>query len=184
MAYTVSNMMPLGTKAPDFTLLDTISGKKMSLSELQSDNATVIIFSCNHCPFVHFVNDEMVFLAKEYQKKDVSFVIISSNDAVNYPQDAPEKMTIFANESSYSFPYLYDQTQEVAKAYDAACTPDFYVFDNEMQLAYRGQMDGARPSNGKKVTGADLRAALDAVLSNEAVATIQYPSGGCGIKWK
>lgn len=184
MAYTVSNMMPLGTKAPDFNLLDTISGNRMSLADIQSNKATVIIFSCNHCPFVHFVNDEMVRIAKEYQAKGVSFAAISSNDIVHYPQDSPQRMTEFAKQSGYTFPYLYDETQEVGRAYDAACTPDFYVFDGAMQLVYRGQMDAARPSNGKKIDGADLRAALDAVLNNEPVSAIQYPSGGCGIKWK
>ena len=184
MAYTVSNMMPLGTKAPSFNLFDTVSGKMVELSSIQSDKATVIIFSCNHCPFVHFLNDEMVRVAKAYQTKGVAFVVISSNDADNYPEDGPAAMTKFATQSGYSFPYLYDATQEVGKAYDAACTPDFYVFDGEMKLAYRGQFDAARPSNSKKITGSDLRSALDAVLNNEPVATIQYPSGGCGIKWK
>lgn len=184
MAYTVSNMMPLGTKAPDFNLLDTVSGNMISLADVQSDKATVIIFSCNHCPFVHFVNDEMVRIVNEYKTKGVSFAAISSNDVVHFPQDSPEQMTEFAKQSGYTFPYLYDETQEVGKAYDAACTPDFYVFDGAMKLVYRGQMDAARPSNGKKVNGTDLRAALDAVLNNQPVATIQYPSGGCGIKWK
>ena len=184
MAYIVSNMMPLGTKAPDFNLLDTVSGQMLNLSDVQSDKATVIVFSCNHCPFVHFVNDEMTQLAKDYQAKGVGFAAISSNDAVNYPQDGPAQMTAFAKKSGYTFPYLYDETQEIGKAYDAACTPDFYIFDGEMKLVYRGQLDAARPSNGKKVNGADLRAALDAVLNNQPVATIQYPSGGCGIKWK
>lgn len=184
MAYTVSNMMDLGTKAPDFSLLDTVSGQMMNLSDIQSDKATVLIFSCNHCPFVHFVNDEMVQIAKDYQAKGIAFAAISSNDAVHYPEDGPEAMATFAKESGYSFPYLYDETQAVGKAYDAACTPDFYIFDGKMKLVYRGQIDSARPSNGKEITGADLRGALDAVLNHEPVATIQYPSGGCGIKWK
>ena len=184
MAYTVSNMLPLGTVAPDFTLLDTVSGKIKSLSDIQSDKATVIIFSCNHCPFVHFVNDEMIRIAKEYQAKGVAFAAISCNDIAAYPQDAPDKMTIFAKESGYTFPYLYDETQAIGRAYDAACTPDFYVFDSTMKLAYRGQMDSARPSNGKQPTGSDLRAAIDSVLSGQPVAERQYPSGGCGIKWK
>ena len=184
MAYTVSNMMSLGTKAPNFNLLDTVSGKMIDLSDIQSDQATVIVFSCNHCPFVHFVNDEMVRIANDYKTKRVAFVVISSNDTEFHPEDSPEAMTKFAKESGYSFPYLYDETQEVGRAYDAACTPDFYLFDGEMKLAYRGQLDGARPSNGKEITGEDLRNALDAVLNNQPVATIQYPSGGCGIKWK
>jgi peroxiredoxin len=184
MAYTVSNMMPLGTKAPDFKLLDTISGKQISLSDISSDKGTVIIFSCNHCPFVHFVNDEMVRIAKDYQAKGVGFAAISSNDVAYHSEDSPERMAIFAAQSGYTFPYLYDATQEVARAYDAACTPDFYLFDGQMQLVYRGQMDAARPSNGKTITGADLRAAIDAVLNQEIISSIQYPSGGCGIKWK
>ncbi len=184
MAYTVSNMLPLGTVAPDFTLPDTVSGKTLNLSDIKSDKATVIIFSCNHCPFVHYVNDEMVRLAKEYQAEGVAFAAISSNDVTAFPQDAPEQMTIFAKESGYTFPYLYDATQDVGKAYDAACTPDFYVFDGDMKLAYRGQMDSGRPSNGKTPDGADLRAAIDAVLSGHPVAERQYPSGGCGIKWR
>ncbi|MCP4443238.1 MAG: thioredoxin family protein [Aureispira sp.] len=184
MALTESNMLPLGTQAPDFTLLDTVSGKNISLKDLQSDKATLIIFSCNHCPYVIHVNEELVRLANDYQPKGVSFVAISSNDVENYPDDSPEKMTVLAKEAGYPFPYLYDETQEVAKIYDAACTPDFYLFDGAMNLAYRGRLDSSRPNSGVPVTGEDLRAAIDAVLQDGAVIEKQYPSAGCGIKWK
>lgn len=184
MSYTLSKMLPLGTKAPDFTLLDTVSGKQLSLSDIKSDKATVIMFSCNHCPYVIHVNEALVELANEYQEAGVKFVAISSNDVENYPQDSPELMTKLATEVGYPFPYLYDETQEVAKAYDAACTPDFYVFNQDLRLTYRGQMDGSRPNSGKPVTGEDLRNALDAVLLGRPVADLQRPSGGCNIKWK
>lgn len=184
MAFTESTMLPLGTKAPYFELPDTISGKTLTINALQSEKATVIVFSCNHCPYVLHLNKGIVALAKDYQPQGVSFIVISSNDADKYPEDAPHLMTILAQKEGYTFPYLYDETQEVARAYDAACTPDFYVFDGEMRLAYRGRFDGARPKNDLPVTGADLRAALDAVMANEPVAEKQYPSGGCNIKWK
>jgi len=184
MSLTESNMLSLGTEAPAFTLPDTVSGKEMSLSDLQSDKATVVMFICNHCPYVIHVNDALVKLAKEYQAKGVAFVAISSNDVENYPQDAPDKMKTHAEEVGYPFPYLYDESQEVAKAYDAACTPDFYVFDGELKLRYRGRLCPSRPNSDVPVTGADLRAALDAVLAGEAVSEKQYPSAGCNIKWK
>ncbi len=184
MALTESNMLPLGTQAPDFTLPDTISGRDLNLKEIQSDVATVVMFLCNHCPYVLHINEGLVELAEEYQELGVSFIAISSNDVENYPQDAPDKMATHAKEVGYSFPYLYDESQEVAKAYDAACTPDFYVFNADMRLAYRGQLDGSRPNSGKPVTGEDLRAALDAVLVGRPVATLQRPSAGCNIKWK
>ncbi|MBR9919866.1 MAG: thioredoxin family protein [Bacteroidetes bacterium] len=184
MALTESNMLPLGTKAPDFTLPDTVSGKELSLNDIASDKATVIMFLCNHCPYVIHVNPELSKLAEEYQEKGVAFVGISSNDVDRYPDDAPDKMTEFAKSEGYSFPYLYDETQEVAKAYDAACTPDFYVFDGDQKLVYRGRLDASRPGNSEGLTGADLRAALDAVLAGEEVSAVQYPSAGCGLKWK
>lgn len=183
MALTESNMLPLGTEAPDFALLDTVSGKEMSLSEIQSDKATVVMFTCNHCPYVLHINEELVGLATEYMKKEVAFVAISSNDIENYPQDAPDKMTALAKEVGYPFPYLYDATQVVAKAYDAACTPDFYVFDGEMKLQYRGRLCASRPKTDVPVTGEDLRAAIDAVLTGTPVSEKQYPSAGCNIKW-
>ncbi len=184
MARTLSNMLALGTKAPAFNLPDTISGNMLNINDLKSDKATVIMFLCNHCPYVIHVNNALVDLVKEYQKKDVSFVGISSNDVDNYPQDGPDKMKIHAKEVGYTFPYLYDESQEIAKAYDAACTPDFYVFDAKMELVYRGQMDGSRPGSGIPVTGEDLRVALDAVLSGNPAPALQKPSMGCNIKWK
>lgn len=184
MAFTQSTMLQLGTQAPDFTLPDTVSGKTMSLSDLASNKATVVMFLCNHCPYVLHVNEEIVRVVEEYNNKGVSFIGISSNDAVNYPQDGPDKMKEHAREVGYNFPYLYDESQDVAKAYDAACTPDFYVFDGNMKLAYRGRLDDSRPGNDIPLSGKDLRAALDAVLAGEAVNTTQYPSGGCNIKWK
>ena len=184
MAFTESTMLDLGTKAPEFDLPDTISGKNVKLSDIQSDKATVVMFLCNHCPYVIHVNEEIVRLAADYQAKGVRFVGISSNDVENYPQDGPDEMKKHAAAVGYNFPYLYDETQEVARAYDAACTPDFYIFDGDMILVYRGRLDGSRPSNGLPLTGTDLRAALDAVLGGEQVTDRQYPSGGCNIKWK
>ncbi len=185
MAYTESTMLPLGTKAPDFTLPDTVSGKMVSLKELsKGKKATVVMFLCNHCPYVIHVNPEIVRLANDYIPKGVAFVGISSNDVEQYPDDAPDKMKEVAQRLGYPFPYLYDETQEVAKAYDAACTPDFYVFDENLQLVYRGRLDDSRPGNGKPLTGKDLRRALDAVLAGQPVDPVQYPSGGCNIKWK
>jgi peroxiredoxin len=184
MAFTESTMLPLGTKAPYFELPDTVSGKTLTINDLQSKKATVVLFSCNHCPYVLHLNAGIVALAKDYQPKGVSFVAISSNDAGKYPEDAPHLMTLLAQKEGYTFPYLYDETQEVARAYDAACTPDFYVFDQDMRLVYRGRFDGARPKNDLPVTGSDLRAALDAILKGEPVTDKQYPSGGCNIKWK
>ena len=184
MAYTESNMLPLGTIAPDFILPDTVSGKMLSLKELASDKATVVMFLCNHCPYVIHVNPEIVRVAKDYQPKGVSFIAISSNDVENYPDDAPDRMQEQAAKVGYTFPYLYDETQEVARAYDAACTPDFYVFDGNLRLVYRGRLDDARPKNNNPLTGKDLRAALDAVLAGQPVIEAQYPSGGCNIKWK
>ena len=184
MALTESTMLPLGTKAPEFDLPDAVSGKNIQLADVQSDVATVVMFICNHCPYVIHVNEGLVQLAKDYQDMGVSFVAISSNDVDRYPADAPDKMTEVAQKEGYTFPYLYDESQEVARAYDAACTPDFYVFNQAMELVYRGQMDGSRPGSDIPVTGEDLRNALDAVLVNRPVAAFQRPSSGCGIKWK
>lgn len=184
MSFTLSTMLPIGTKAPDFTLPDTVSGQTLSLADLQSDKATLIMFICNHCPYVIHVNPEIVRLSQDYQSKGVRFIAISSNDVENYPQDSPEKMTELVKEVGFDFPYLYDETQEVAKAYDAACTPDFYLFDGNMELVYRGRLDDSRPGSGKPLTGIDLRTAIDAVLEGGKVTDKQYPSGGCNIKWK
>lgn len=184
MALTESNMLQLGTKAPEFTLPDTVSGDEISLDQIASDKATVVMFICNHCPYVIHVNEEIVNVARDYQAKGVSFVAISSNDVDNYPQDGPEKMKIHAEKEGYTFPYLYDESQDVAKAYDAACTPDFYVFDGERQLVYRGRLDESRPKSDIPLTGKDLRQALDAALAGQPVPEKQYPSAGCNIKWK
>jgi len=184
MSYKESNMLPLGTIAPPFSLPDTVSGKTVNLADVQGPKATVVMFICNHCPYVIHVNEAIVNLAKEYQAIGVGFVAISSNDVVNYPQDGPDLMRTHALNVGYPFPYLYDETQEVAKVYDAACTPDFYVFNKDLRLVYRGQLDGSRPNSGKPVTGADLRTALDAVMVGRPAPTLQRPSGGCNIKWK
>ncbi len=177
-------MLPLGTQAPDFTLPDTVSGKTVRLREVRGAKGTVVMFICNHCPFVKHVNAEIVRLARAYQDKGIAFVAISSNDVVNYPDDSPEKMKITAREEGYTFPYLYDETQKVARAYDAACTPDFYLFGPGLELVYRGQLDDSRPGNDIPVTGKDLEAALRAVLSGKEVSVDQKPSIGCNIKWK
>lgn len=184
MAETPSTMVPLGTIAPDFSLPDTVSDKTMRLNELRSDKATVVMFICNHCPFVKHVQHELVKLAKDYEPKGIAFVAISSNDVENYPEDSPERMKEVAQELGYPFPYLYDETQEVAKAYNAACTPDFYIYDKDLKLVYRGQLDDSRPSNDIPVTGKDVRAALDRILDGKPVNPDQKPSIGCNIKWK
>lgn len=184
MAATLSTMIPLGSAAPSFRLLDTISGELKSLQSLQSEKATVIFFICNHCPFVVHINDELVKLATDYMSKGVSFIAISSNDVANYPDDSPQKMTEIAKTENYPFPYLYDETQEVAKVYKAVCTPDFFVFDGNLKCRYRGQLDDSRPSNGLPVTGKDIRNALDSLLSGKPISEIQKPSIGCNIKWK
>lgn len=184
MAQTLSNMLPLGTQAPDFSLLDTVSNTTLQLSELKGKNGTVIMFICNHCPFVIHVNSELVKMANNYAEKGINFIAISSNDVDNYPQDSPEKMALHAKNENYPFPYLYDETQQVAKAYDAACTPDLYVFDTDLKLTYRGQLDDSRPGNDIKVTGSDLRHAIDCLLENKENTATQKPSIGCNIKWK
>jgi len=175
-------MLPLGTKAPAFELPDTVSGKQESLDALKSSVATLIMFICNHCPYVKHVNHQLVSLANDYQGKNVSFVAISSNDAINYPQDGPEVMKETAVALGYTFPYLYDETQQVAKAYQAACTPDFYLFGPDMKLVYRGQLDGSRPGNNLPVTGEDIRGALDCIVGGMKVTNAQIPSVGCNIK--
>ena len=184
MARTPSNMLPLGTQAPDFNLLDTVSDKHLALSQIKGEQGTLIMFICNHCPFVKHIDDGIVLLAKDYQSKGIAFVAISSNDVDNYPQDSPELMKKEAAVVGYDFPYLYDESQEVAKAYEAACTPDFYLFNSGLKCVYRGQMDGARPGNDVPVTGKDLRQAMDALLAKESIDANQIPSLGCGIKWK
>jgi len=184
MALTPSTMLPLGTIAPDFTLKDTRSDQLVSLSDLKSDRATVIMFICNHCPYVKHVQTKLVEVAKKYQKQGVSFIAINSNDAKNYPADSPEAMKKVAEEKGYTFPYLFDETQAVAKAYQAACTPDFYIFDKNLACVYRGRFDDATPGNSNPVTGQALSHALDAILTDQPVNPDQKPSVGCNIKWK
>ncbi len=184
MARTPSNMLPLGTKAPNFNLLDTVSNTVLSLNQLKGEKATVIMFICNHCPFVIHVNPTLVTLANTYSRKEIGFIAISSNDVINYPQDSPEKMAIHAKKENYPFPYLYDETQETAKAYNAACTPDFFVFNANFELSYRGQLDNSRPGNGLPKDGQDLKHALDCLIENKENSSIQKPSIGCNIKWK
>ncbi|WP_420319952.1 thioredoxin family protein [Flagellimonas sp.] len=183
MARTPSNMLPLGTKAPDFSLIDTITGQARSLQESKGEKGTLVMFICNHCPFVIHVNPEVTKMGKEYQPEGIGFVAISSNDIENYPQDAPHLMKETAKKEGYSFPYLYDETQAVAKAYDAACTPDFYLFDADLKLVYRGQLDDSRPGNGIPLTGSDLRQAINSLLKGEQIDENQKPSIGCNIKW-
>lgn len=184
MVETLSRMLPLGTRASAFNLPDAISGKMISLEAIKSNIATVIMFICNHCPFVKHVQQEIVNLANDYQPKGVSFVAINSNDIVKYPEDSPKRMKQVAENLGYPFPYLYDETQEVARNYQAACTPDFYIFDSSLILVYRGQLDDSRPGNTIAVTGKDIRRALDNILVGKSVDQNQKPSIGCNIKWK
>jgi peroxiredoxin len=183
MVQTPSTMMPLGTHAPDFRLREPATGKTWSLSDFHSPTL-VLMFICNHCPFVVHVRDEITRLADDYGPRGVDFVAINSNSVESHPQDGPEHMAALARELGWKFPFLFDDTQGVARAYHAACTPDFFVFDAERGLFYRGQLDDSRPSNGKPVTGADLRAALNAALQGEGAPAEQMPSIGCNIKWK
>ena len=184
MARTPSTMVTLDTKAPDFLLPDTVRGKQLSLKDVKGETATMIMFICNHCPFVKHINSELVRLANDYKNKGIGFVAINSNDVVNHPNDSPELMTLAAKDLKYPFPYLYDESQEVAKAYDAACTPDFFIYDKNLRLVYRGQLDDSRPGNEIPVTGRDIRHALDCLINNEPVPQEQRPSIGCNIKWK
>lgn len=185
MARTPSNMLDLGTVAPEFHLKDTRSNRNhFSFADLKGDKGTLVFFICNHCPFVHHVIEEVVRIANDYRVQGIGIIAISSNDVVNYPQDSPELMTEFAFENNFEFPYLYDETQEVAKSYDAACTPDFYLFNNQDKLVYRGQLDDSRPGNGIPLSGSDLRGAIDGVLYNRSINPNQKPSIGCNIKWK
>ncbi len=184
MAQTASTMLPLGTKAPDFKLMDTVTDENKTIEECKGLNGTVIVFICNHCPFVKHVNSELVRMAKDYKSKGINLIAISSNDVEHYPQDAPDKMKETAKNEGYIFPYLYDASQQVAKAYKAACTPDFFVFDDELKLIYRGQLDDSRPGNGIPVNGKDIRNALNALLNKQPISKEQKPSIGCNIKWR
>lgn len=184
MALTESTMLQLGTKAPAFSLPDTVSGNEISFQDIKGTNGTVVMFLCNHCPYVIHVNQELIRIANDYKEKGIGFVAIGSNDAVKYTDDTPDKMKLIAKVLMYPFPYLYDESQDVATAYDAACTPDLYIFDADDQLYYRGRLDESRPGNDKPLTGKDMRLALDLLLRGEAPMTKQYPSAGCNIKWK
>jgi peroxiredoxin len=184
MSLTPSNMLPLGTIAPDFELPASNFNRKITFQEIKREKGTLVIFMCNHCPFVLHVIEEIVMIANDYRVQGLGIVAISSNDIVKYPEDSPEKMADFVLKHKVDFPYLYDESQEVAKAYDAACTPDFYLFDSQDKLIYRGQLDDSRPGNGIHLSGSDLRNAIDSVVYNRHLNDVQKPSMGCSIKWK
>jgi hypothetical protein len=184
MAQTLSNEINLGFKAPNFLLKDVISNSLKDYDSIAGNKGTIIIFICNHCPFVHHVLEEIIMISNDYKVQGIGIVTISSNDVEKYPQDSPEKMYDFAFENKFDFPYLYDENQIVAKEYQAACTPDFYLFDSEKKLIYHGQLDDSRPSNGIVLSGSDLRNAVDGLLYNRKINPIQKQSIGCGIKWK
>ncbi|MBD2214979.1 thioredoxin family protein [Nostoc linckia FACHB-104] len=184
MALTASTMLPLGTVAPDFQLPNVVSQEMISLASFADKKALLVMFICRHCPFVKHIQEQLALIGKNYFESDLGIVAISSNDVENYPDDAPDLLKTMAIELGFKFPFCYDETQEIAKAYTAACTPDFFVFDGERKLVYRGQLDDSRPSNGKPVTGADLRAAIEAVLAGKPIQDEQKPSIGCNIKWK
>jgi len=183
VAATPSTMLALGTPAPDFDLPDVTDGRRVRRVDFQG-RPLLVMFICNHCPFVKHVRDELARLGSDFLPRGFSIVAISSNDAETYPEDGPERMKAESRAAGYPFPYLYDETQQVAKAYRAACTPDFYVFDRDHRLAYRGQLDDSRPKNGAPVTGHDLRGAMEAVLAGRPAAETQLPSIGCNIKWR
>ncbi len=184
MALTETYQLPLGFLAPEFTLLDTISGKYLSLKNLKGEKGTVVMFICNHCPYVKHINSKLVEVARNYIPQGISFIAISSNDIERYPEDSPENMKRVAETLGYPFPYLYDENQEVARAYHAACTPDFNLFDSDLKCVYRGRFCPSTPGNGVPVTGSDLIRAMDALINNIPIDDIQFPSMGCSIKWK
>ena len=184
MARTPSTMLELGTPAPDFRLPEPATGTNVSLADLRGAKGLLVMFICNHCPYVKHIRSALAAFAREYQPRGLAIVGINSNDVANYPDDAPDKMVEEVKSVGYIFPYLYDDTQEVAKAYRAACTPDFFLFDSDQKLVYRGQFDDSRPRNDLPVTGADMRAAVDALLAGQPIAADQKPSLGCNIKWK
>jgi len=184
MALVESTMLPLGTKAPAFELQDTISPVKLNYDDVKGENGTLVYFICNHCPYVIYTIDELVNVAMAFEDKGIGTVAISSNDVEHYPLDSPDNMEAFAMKNLFNFPYLYDEDQSVAKAYDAACTPDIYLFDANRELYYRGRLDDARPGSGKGSDGTDLRAAIKGMLAGEPAPEKQYPSAGCNIKWK
>lgn len=184
MAETASTMLPLGTTAPDFNLTDVVSGEAISLSIFKGKKALLVMFICKHCPYVKHVQKEIAQIAKDYQSQDIAVVAICSNDPQMYPEDAPGGIKQQAKEQGFTFPYCFDETQKVAKSYTAACTPDFFLFDKNRKLTYRGQLDASRPENGIPVTGGDLREAIEAMLNGKPVNRNQKPSLGCNIKWK
>jgi len=184
MSLTPSTMLPLGTQAPDFKLPDVVSGRTVSLNDFKTKKGLAVMFICQHCPYVQHIKQELTRLGKDYASKDIALVAISSNDADNYPDDSPAELKKFATAESFAFPFLYDESQDIAKSYTAACTPDLYLFNKKRELVYRGQLDDSRPGNGKPVTGKDLRAAIDAVLTDKPVNQDQRPATGCNIKWK
>lgn len=184
MALTASTMLTLGTAAPEFRLPDVVSGRTISPATFAGKQALLVMFICRHCPYVVHVKEELARIGRDYAAKDVGIVAISANDIKHYPEDAPDQLKAMAQELGFTFPFCYDESQAVAKAYTAACTPDFFLFDRDRRLVYRGQLDDSRPDNGQPVTGRDLRAALDAVLAGHPVSTTQKPSLGCNIKWK
>lgn len=184
MALTPSTMLPLGTQAPAFALPDVVTGKTVALDAAAGQKGTLVMFICRHCPYVQHVQEELARLGRDYAGKGLGLVAISANDAAGYPDDAPPKLKEMAVSLNFRFPFLYDESQGVARAYSAACTPDFFLFDASRALAYRGQLDDSRPGNGKPVTGKDLRAAMDALLAGSRPEAVQKPSIGCNIKWK
>ena len=184
MAQTTSTMVPLGTLAPSFYLKDTNSNYHFSFDEIKGNKGTLVVFICNHCPFVQHIVEELVMIANDYRVQGLGIIAISSNDVEKYPQDAPELMTEFAFQNRFEFPYLFDESQEVAHAFGATCTPDFFLFDTQNKLFYRGQLDDSRPGNGIPTSGSDLRNAIDSLIYNRNLASPQKPSVGCGIKWK
>lgn len=185
MALTPSTMlMELGAQAPDFSLPDVVSGRAITLKTFKGKKALLVMFICRHCPYVVHVKDELARLGKDYAAKDAGIVAISANDVSTHPDDAPDQLKAMATEQDFTFPFCYDESQQTAKAYTAACTPDLFLFDAGRALVYRGQLDDSRPGNGKPVTGKDLRTAIEAVLAGKPVSRTQMPSIGCGIKWK
>ncbi|PKP52357.1 MAG: thioredoxin family protein [Bacteroidetes bacterium HGW-Bacteroidetes-1] len=184
MALTSTNQITLGFKAPAFSLVNVPNGKTLTFSDIKGEKGTLVMFICNHCPYVKHVIHELVHIGNDYLPKGIGFVAINSNDVIKHPEDSPENMKIFAFENKFPFPYLFDETQEVAKSYDAACTPDFDLFDANDTCVYRGRMDASRPGNSIPVTGNELRNALNQLLNNETISATQQPSMGCNIKWK
>lgn len=184
MARTYSEMIKLGTTIPTFMLPDTVTGNQISYDKIKGAKGTLIMFICNHCPFVVHVNDALVKLANDYKQKGIGFLAISANDMVKHPDDAPDKMKAIAEQLQYPFPYCYDESQEVAKTFGATCTPDFFIYNDKKELVYRGQLDDSRPGNGIPVTGIDIRNAFDQLIADQPIATEQRPSIGCNIKWK